>query len=209
MFRLGYLDDDKVFRTTFARQFGKEFDVFIFQELNRITTLEDLLNVLEEENLDALAVDYLLSGDGVIAYNGDEIVSFLEERKKYFPVFVTTSHVDGALDKMNDVFLVNDKENLSDDSFRLSLIEKVKRAVGSYHRRVDGIEEKVRELESKQKSGEGLTDEEEQTLLKLHMELHAIDPKANPLSSDVLQTQSIRELQELVRNSRELLKSFE
>lgn len=208
MFRLGYLDDDKGIRTTFARQFEKDFEIVMFQDMDRISSLEDLLKVLEEEHIDALAVDYLLSGNGVLPYNGDEVVSFLEEHKKFFPVFMVTSHVGDALDKMNDVFLVNDKENLSVENLRSNLIDKVKKAVESYHRRVDSIEEKARELESKQKSEVGLTYEEEQTLLKLHIELNSIDSKANPISAELLQTSSLKDLEELVKNSRTLLDSI-
>ena len=62
MFRLGYLDDDKGIRTTFARQFENDFKIVMFQDMDKISSLEDLLNALEEEHLDALAVDYLLSG---------------------------------------------------------------------------------------------------------------------------------------------------
>lgn len=208
MFRLGYLDDDKGIRTTFARQFGNDFEIVMFQDMDKISSLEDLLNALEEEHLDALAVDYLLSGNGLLPYNGDEVVSFLEEHKKFFPVFMVTSHVGDALDKMNDVFLVNDKENLSVESLRLNLIDKVKKAVESYRRRVDSIENKARELEDKQKSEVGLTNEEEQLLLKLHMELNSIDSKANPISAELLQTSSLKNLAELVKNSRTLLDSI-
>lgn len=208
MFRLGYLDDDKGIRTTFARQFGNDFEIVMFQDMDKISSLEYLLNALEEEHLDALAVDYLLSGNGLLPYNGDEVVSFLEEHKKFFPVFMVTSHVGDALDKMNDVFLVNDKEDLTVENLRLSLIDKVKKAVESYHRRVDIIEDKARELEDKQKSEVGLTNEEEQLLLKLHMDLNSIDSKANPVSAELLQTSSLKNLAELVKNSRTLLDSI-
>ena len=176
--------------------------------MDKISSLEDLLNALEEKHLDALAVDYLLSGNGLLPYNGDEVVSFLEEHKKFFPVFMVTSHVGDALDKMNDVFLVNDKEDLSVENLRLNLIDKVKKAIESYHRRVDSIEDKARELEDKQKSEVGLTNEEEQLLLKLHMELNSIDSKANPVSAELLQTSSLKNLAELVKNSRTLLDSI-
>lgn len=208
MFRLGYLDDDKGIRTTFARQFENDFKIVMFQDMDKISSLEDLLNALEEEHLDALAVDYLFSGNGLLPYNGDEVVSFLEEHKKFFPVFMVTSHVVDALDKMNDVFLVNDKEDLSVENLRLNLIDKVKKAVESYHRRVDSIEDKARRLEDKQKSEVGLTNEEEQLLLKLHMELNSIDSKANPVSAELLQTSSLKNLAELVKNSRTLLDSI-
>ena len=128
--------------------------------------------------------------------------------RKFFPVFMVTSHVGDAQDKMNDVFLVNDKEDLSVENLRLNLIDKVKKAVESYHRRVDSIENKARGLEDKQKSEAGLTNEEEQLLLKLHMELNSIDSKANPVSAELLQTSSLKNLAELVKNSRTLLDSI-
>ena len=48
MFRLGYLDDDKGIRTTFARQFGNDFEIVMFQDMDKISSLEDLLTALEE-----------------------------------------------------------------------------------------------------------------------------------------------------------------
>lgn len=205
MYKLGYLDDDKSMRTTFVRQFKKNFEIFIFQNFDSISSLEDLLNEIEKEELDALAIDYLLSGNGFLSYNGDEVVSFLEGRKKYFPVFMVTSYMGDALDKMNDVFLVNDKEDLSNEDLRISLMEKINKAVISYHRRVDSIEQKAKQLERKQKSVEGLTNEEEQLLLKLHLDLNDIDSKANPVRADLLQTSSLKDLAELVKNSRTIL----
>ena len=208
MLKLGYLDEDKGNRTTFARQFDKDFEVFMFEDMNRIASLEGLLEVLEDEQLDVLAVDYQLSGNGVPAYDGDEVVSFLEQRKKYFPVFMVTSYVDDALDKMNDVFLVNDKDRLDDDAYRNDLIDKVKKAVDSYHRRIEAIEKTTMALESKQKTENGLTSEEEKLLMQLHMDLNAIDSKANPISAELLQTSSLKDLAELVKNSRILLDSI-
>lgn len=208
MLKLGYLDEDKGNRTTFARQFDKDFEIFMFEDMNRIASLEDLLEVLEDEQLDVLAVDYQLSGNGVPAYDGDEVVSFLEQRKKYFPVFMVTSYVDDALDKMNDVFLVNDKDRLDDDTYRNELIDKVKKAVDSYHRRIETIEKTTMALERKQKTENGLTSEEEKLLMQLHMDLNAIDSKANPISAELLQTSSLKDLAELVKNSRALLDSI-
>lgn len=208
MLKLGYLDEDKGNRTTFARQFDKDFEIFMFEDMNKIASLEGLLEVLEDEQLDVLAVDYQLSGNGVPAYDGDEVVSFLEQRKKYFPVFMVTSYVDDALDKMNDVFLVNDKDRLDDDTYRNDLIDKVKKAVESYHRRIETIEKKAMALESKQKTENGLTSEEEKLLMQLHMDLNAIDSKTNPISAELLQTSSLKDLAELVKNSRTLLDSI-
>ena len=43
MYKLGYLDDDKGNRTSFARQFEKDFDLHVVEDLNEVKSLEDFL----------------------------------------------------------------------------------------------------------------------------------------------------------------------
>lgn len=207
MYKLGYLDDDKGNRTSFARQFEKDFDLHVVEDLNEVKSLEDLMDVVENESLDALAIDFQLAASGEI-YNGDEVVEYFNKHKKYFPVFMVTSFVSDALNRMYDVYLVNDKENVENNEYRGQLILNVNNSIVAYQRRVSAIQDKAMALEEKQKTNDGLTFEEEQDLLNLHLELNAIDPKANPVSAEQLQTKSLKELQELVQNSRELLKSL-
>ena len=161
-----------------------------------------------ESGIDVLAVDYKMAESGVVTYNGNEVVDMLYERKRYFPVFMITSHITRAMNNMNDVFLINDKDCIYKPEMLPGIVQKIKGAVASYRRRIAEIDERCRCLESKQNSDEGLTPSEEKELLSLHVEQNAIDPKGNPLSPDKLQTQSLKELQELVKNSRELLESL-
>ena len=208
MYKLGYLDDDKGNRTSFARQFEKDFDLYVVEDLNEVMTFEDLMEVVEKENLDALAIDFQLAATGDIPYNGDEVVEYFNKHKKYFPVFMVTSYVSDALNRMYDVYLVNDKGKVENDEYRGQLIQNVNNSIVAYQRRISAIQDKAMTLEEKQKTDEGLSLEEEQELLNLHLELNAIDPKANPVSAEQLQTKPLRELQELVQNSRKLLNSI-
>lgn len=205
--KLGYLDEDFTNRCLFFNSFNGPFNVVLFDNFEKIRTLDDLMAKIEESDIDVLAVDYKMAESGVVTYNGNEVVNMLYERKRYFPVFMITSHITTAVNNMNDVFLINDKNNIYKPENLPDSIQKIKGAVVAYRRRLNGIEERCRHLENKQNSEEGLTQEEENELLCLHVEQRAIDPKANPFSPDMLQTQSIKELQELVKNSRELLKS--
>lgn len=205
--KLGYLDEDFTNRCLFFNSFNGPFNVVLFDKFEKIRTLDDLMAEIEESDIDVLAVDYKMAESGVVTYNGNEVVNMLYERKRYFPVFMITSHITTAVNNMNDVFLINDKNNIYKPENLPDSIQKIKGAVVAYRRRLNGIEERCRYLENKQNSEEGLTQEEENELLCLHVEQRAIDPKANPFSPDMLQTQSIKELQELVKNSRELLKS--
>lgn len=43
MYKLGYLDDDKGNRTSFARQFENDFELDVIEDLNEVKTLNDLL----------------------------------------------------------------------------------------------------------------------------------------------------------------------
>ena len=208
MYKLGYLDDDKGNRTSFASQFEKDFDLYVVEDLNEVMTFEDLMEVVEKENLDALAIDFQLAATGDIPYNGDEVVEYFNKHKKYFPVFMVTSYVSDALNRMYDVYLVNDKGKVENDEYRGQLIQNVNNSIVAYQRRISAIQDKAMTLEEKQKTDEGLSLEEEQELLNLHLELNAIDPKANPVSAEQLQTKPLKELQELVQNSRKLLNSI-
>lgn len=208
MYKLGYLDDDKGNRTSFARQFEKDFDLHVVEDLNEVMTIENLMEVVEKEGLDALAIDFQLAATGDIPYNGDEVVEYFNKHKKYFPVFMVTSYVSDALNRMYDVYLVNDKGKVENDEYRGQLIQNVNNSIVAYQRRISAIQDKAMTLEEKQKTDEGLNFEEEQELLNLHLELNAIDPKANPVSAEQLQTKPLKELQELVQNSRKLLNSI-
>lgn len=205
MYKLGYLDDDQGNRTSFARQFEKDFDLYMVEDLNKVSTLQSLLEMVETKGLDALAIDFQLAGSGIISYNGDEVVEYFDKNKKYFPVFMVTSYVSDALQSMYDVYLINDKEKVGNDEYRGQLIVNVQNSIIAYQRRVSTIENKAKSLEKKQSSIDGLTSDEEKELLNLHLKLNAIDPKANPVSAEQLQTKPLKELQELVKNSREIL----
>lgn len=208
MYKLGYLDDDKGNRTSFARQFENDFELDVIEDLNEVKTLKDLLERIEQNGLDALAIDFQLAGSGDLPYNGDEVVEYFNNNKKYFPVFMVTSFVSDALNRMYDVYLVNDKEKVENDEYRVQLIQNVNNSIAAYQRRVSAIQDKAMFLEEKQKTKDGLSLEEEHELLNLHLELNAIDPKANHISAEQLQTKPLKDLQELVQNSRELLKSL-
>lgn len=166
------------------------------------------MEIIEQKGLDALAIDFQLAASGDIPYNGDEVVEYFNKHKKYFPVFMVTSYVSDALNRMYDVYLVNDKGKVENDEYRGQLIQNINNSIVAYQRRISAIQDKAMTLEEKQKTDEGLSLEEEQELLNLHLELNAIDPKANPVSAEQLQTKPLKELQELVQNSRKLLKSL-
>ena len=208
MIRLGYLDENKGNRNTFYRVFKKDFDVVMLDDFAKVFTLDLLLKEIDKQEIQVLAVDYKLADSGVVQYDGDQVLNAINERKRYFPVFMMTSYVDAAIQKVDNSFLVNDKDGLNNPQTVELLKNQIAGSVNSYHRIVQEKEQRVKTLEAKQDSAEGLTDEEEKELLDLHIEMTKIDPVANPLSPDTMQTSSVKDLRKVVSLSEAILKSL-
>lgn len=130
--KLGYLDEDFTNRCLFFNSFNGPFNVVLFDNFEKIRTLDDLMAKIEESDIDVLAVDYKMAESGVVTYNGNEVVNMLYERKRYFPVFMITSHITTAVNNMNDVFLINDKNNIYKPENLPDSIQKIKGAVVAY-----------------------------------------------------------------------------
>lgn len=207
MIRLGYLDEEKGNRNTFNRVFKKDFDVVMLDDNIKIATIDMVLDEIEHQNIDVLAVDFKLADGGWVSYNGDEVVRAIWEKKRFFPVFMLTSFVDNALKKMDNVFLVNDKDILSNDAKVTTLKKQIFTSVETYHRIVEEKSKRVRQLVEKQKKG-NLNADEESELLQLNVEMHAIDPKGNPITPDMMQTDSLKDLHKMVDLANALLNSI-
>ena len=207
MIRLGYLDDEKANRTSFFRLFKKDFEVVMLDDNTKVDTLDMVIDEIDNLNIDVLAVDFRLADKGWVSYNGDEVIRTIWNKRRYFPVFMITSFVNDALQEMDNVFLVNDKDFLTDVSKCDFLKQQIAASVATYHRIITEKNNRQKELIEKQKSGV-LNDKEEQEMLRLNVEMYYIDPKSNPISPDMLQTAKVKELHEIVDISRALLKSL-
>lgn len=207
MIRLGYLDEDKGNRNTFFRVFKKDFEVIMLEDNSKLLSVDMVLAEIENLKLDVLALDFRLADSGWVPFNGDEVVKAIWDKRRYFPVFMLTSYVNNALEKMENVFLVNDKDGLSDSTMVVQLKKQISSSVDTYHRIIDEKNKRLRELVEAQKSGQ-MNGEEEKELLKLNIELNYMDPNSNPLTPDMMQTSSVKELHELVDLTRNLVKSI-
>lgn len=207
MIRLGYLDEDKGNRNTFFRVFKKDFEVIMLEDNSKLLSVDMVLAEIENLKLDVLAVDFRLADSGWVPFNGDEVVKAIWDKRRYFPVFMLTSYVNNALEKMENVFLVNDKDGLSDSTMVAQLKKQISSSVDTYHRIIDEKNKRLRELVEAQKSGQ-MEDDEEIELLRLNVEMHYMDPNSNPITPDMVQTSSVKELHELVDLARNLVKSI-
>ena len=212
-FKLGFLDEDAGIRASFLRLFKNDFEVVILDDKDKIKTPSMLLQVIDDLNLDALAVDFKLADSGWIPYNGNNIISAAWQSKRYFPIFMLTSYPDEALQKVYNSFIINDKEkiltyNTSENEQLQFLIKQIKAAIDNYKKLVSAYDRTLRKLELKQRS-ETLSEQEESKLLALRVDMHHMDPLSNPIRADMLQSSALNSLNKMVELSNSLLKKLE
>ena len=105
-YRIGYLDEDEGYQAKFYQAFKNEFDIKILP-IENINNVYDVLRFINDEELDALVVDYRLADSGQLTFNGDSVVDLINSQKKYFPLVMLTSYAQDAIAHMEDVYIGN------------------------------------------------------------------------------------------------------
>ena len=195
-YRIGYLDEDEGYQAKFYQAFKNEFDIKILPIENIIY---DVLRFINDEELDALVVDYRLADSGQLTFNGDSVVDLINSQKKYFPLVMLTSYAQDAIAHMEDVYIVKDKEEI--ESSANLFLKQLETAIDRYQTKIITAENKIKELSEKKV----LSIQEEEELLRLHIFMNEVDPEANQLPASLLTSSAINNISDLVKESKELL----
>lgn len=197
-YRIGYLDEDEGYQAKFYQAFKNEFDIKILP-IENINNVYDVLRFINDEELDALVVDYRLADSGQLTFNGDSVVDLINSQKKYFPLVMLTSYAQDAIAHMEDVYIVNDKEEI--ESSANLFLKQLETAIDRYQTKIITAENKIKELSEKKV----LSIQEEEELLRLHIFMNEVDPEANQLPASLLTSSAINNISDLVKESKELL----
>ena len=173
-YRIGYLDEDEGYQAKFYQAFKNEFDIKILP-IENINNVYDVLRFINDEELDALVVDYRLADSGQLTFNGDSVVDLINSQKKYFPLVMLTSYAQDAIAHMEDVYIVKDKEEI--ESSANLFLKQLETAIDRYQTKIITAENKIKELSEKKV----LSIQEEEELLRLHIFMNEVDPEANQL----------------------------
>ena len=197
-YRIGYLDEDEGYQAKFYQAFKNEFDIKILP-IENINNVYDVLRFINDEELDALVVDYRLADSGQLTFNGDSVVDLINSQKKYFPLVMLTSYAQDAIAHMEDVYIVKDKEEI--ESSANLFLKQLETAIDRYQTKIITAENKIKELSEKKV----LSIQEEEELLRLHIFMNVVDPEANQLPASLLTSSAINNISDLVKESKELL----
>ena len=197
-YRIGYLDEDEGYQAKFYQAFKNEFDIKILP-IENINNVYDVLRFINDEELDALVVDYRLADSGQLTFNGDSVVDLINSQKKYFPLVMLTSYAQDAIAHMEDVYIVKDKEEI--ESSANLFLKQLETAIDRYQTKIITAENKIKELSEKKV----LSIQEEEELLRLHIFMNEVDPEANQLPASLLTSSAINNISDLVKESKEVL----
>ena len=198
-YRIGYLDEDEGYQAKFYQAFKNEFDIKILP-IENINNVYDVLRFINDEELDALVVDYRLADSGQLTFNGDSVVDLINSQKKYFPLVMLTSYAQDAIAHMEDVYIVKDKEEI--ESSANLFLKQLETAIDRYQTKIITAENKIKELSEKKVLS---IQEEEEELLRLHIFMNEVDPEANQPPASLLTSSAINNISDLVKESKELL----
>ncbi|KAA4006332.1 hypothetical protein F3D69_18430 [Bacteroides ovatus] len=196
-YRIGYLDEDEGYQAKFYQAFKNEFDIKILP-IENINNVYDVLRFINDEELDALVVDYRLADSGQLTFNGDSVVDLINSQKKYFPLVMLTSYAQDAIAHMEDVYIVKDKEEI--ESSANLFLKQLETAIDRYQTKIITAENKIKELSEKK-----VLSIQEEELLRLHIFMNEVDPEANQLPASLLTSSAINNISDLVKESKELL----
>lgn len=204
MFKIGYIDEDKGWRNTFYQFFKNDFEIISF-DINQDTKFENLIIEVENQKLDALIVDFLLDESGLVNFKGNKIVEKVLSKRPHFPILVYTSHEPDAITDMENVNIINEKDERPEKVEVLK--SKILSLINNYNLKVVKSECRVEELTSK-RNKEPLTLLEEEELSKLYIYLDEIYPDEKTIPANLLHNESITRLNEFVQQTSEILEQL-
>ncbi|EKJ96911.1 hypothetical protein C241_04523 [Bradyrhizobium lupini HPC(L)] len=150
--KLVYVDEQRAERST-VRRLAVQSGQFSLEEvvpLEPTPELDDMVELIVAQHCDVLVTDYRLNEEAPeVKYSGSDLVKELQARRKDFPCFIATSHPSDASVTAEDMGMIFDKEEITDEegkTIRFSFFERVTKQVEAYRRRIERAKEEHSKL---------------------------------------------------------------
>jgi hypothetical protein len=204
-YKIAHIDESAQSISNFYHSFKSDFEIVKIQ-VKEGSTIDSIINLAFENEIDAIVVDYMLDEEGDVDFNGNLIFEQIRLFKPHFPIVMLTSHEPQAIDHMEDVHIIYSKDILDGESEEELQIfkSKIKSNITNYYKKIDDTNKKIEELVEKRNNG-SLEILEEEQLSKLFILFDELNPKGKDLPSHFIQRESITQLNEFVAEAKEIL----
>lgn len=205
MYTIAILDEEQKERNKFTNFFEKDFNVV---ELLSVKSIDDLIDKIKSDNIDAIAIDYKLKDHGSdFQENGDYFFKSLNEKIQNYPAFILTQdpdHTKKESKKINPLFIV-DKAKLheTDTTKKESFINDIKNLIANYKNDLNSKIVRLKELEKIKDTDDFSTYENE--YLSLNNELSKAIIGYSPIPLKFFSKETNEKLDEIISKTGELL----
>ena len=205
-YRVAYVDENDGWLNTFYQYFREYFTVKLIR-IQQGSKVEDIVQLMLDDEVDAIVTDYLLDDEGDVDFNGSKIVSEIQSISPYFPIMLLTAFEPQAIDYTDNVHIINGKDILDGESpERVKImIKKLEALIKGYQSRKIELQETVKYLVEK-KIANTIKPEEEEDLFNKYRLLDDYDHTSDNFSKLLADRNSITKLNEFVKNTEDIIK---
>lgn len=205
-YKVGYVDEESRWINKFKLTMKEAFEIATFK-LDQGITLEHLLNLIYDANLDCLVVDFELTETAVVPFYGNEVVEELRKRYPLFPVFIITSKDEKAvLEQVEDNEIVRLKDELTDKP--LVLIQRIENKISNYYAEIHKANQTIYELTEKKNNGAALTPLEQDELFQKHLFLEKVYPDEKIIPDSLAAPETVNVIATFVEETKKALEEL-
>lgn len=201
MYRIAVIDDRDDEIRILKQRLKPEF---LVKKMELYSELNDIVAELMNLEIDAIIVDFELSGTNPeIHFKGDKVVDEIRVLKKLFPVTILTAFSEQAENAKIDPDIVYDKESVlsKPDVFKRKLSHKIE----NYQNMIEKYREELVSLTDKDK----LTLEEEERILELDRVLEDELDSRSGLPQSLKTISNYNKLEELIKLSKTIIERID
>lgn len=207
MYTIAYVDEQESAKSNFYSHFKNDYKVVII-DISKEDNPKSIVEACFHNNVDAIIIDYNLQETGIINFNGDQILNQLNSIKPFFPAIILTSYSLDAIDNIDNVHIIYDKEALGGSEFQFKILnKKIKTAISDYYKKIEDTNIRIEQLIEKRNS-QGLDIPEEEELTKLYILFDELNPEGKDLPANLIHRDSISKLNEFVNETKEILEEL-
>lgn len=175
-YKIGYIDE-KPEQVTIFKHALQDFEIDVIgYDIIQGMSLDDILEQAYSSNIDLLMIDFLLTDNGILNFNGDAIERKFNALKPGFPHIIFTSEEADAFDSVDNPNIIYEKEKATNPETVKKFADTLKKIVENYRKYISTRKEKISILLEKGESI-GLSAQEKHDLINLQNELLSLDKK--------------------------------
>lgn len=207
-YRLAYIDEQEASLSNFYSHFSNDYELLMIK-VDANSTVELILQECFDNEVDAIVTDYKLEEEGNVSFNGDKLFEAIKTKYPHFPVIMLTSWEPDAIDHMENVHLIYNKDILDGkNSEEFSIFKsKINSTIKNYYEKIEDTNHRISELISKRNDSK-LEISEEEELTKLYMLYDELHPEGKEIPANLIQRESITQLNDFVNEAKEILEEL-